>query len=327
MFRSLLLLLLSFVMIVPVMAQDKSVALVPEYIPPVFEIVPASLNITRQRDYRQVMGAIDLFDKPNGVYLRTRPAGTFFVSISRYQDDWAEINPGEWIHASALLPAPYSDLGGVLLSDLDNQPQLGLLHESVYLRTTPGTEDYVPNTLIEEYTPVYIYEEQVVNDDTVWVRIGSAAWIRKSSVRMVNPVKRPAEITSRHWVGVDTEEQVIIAYDNDTPVFVSLVSTGLEYSPTNKGIFSTYARFSHRDMSRGDINQPWFYHMEDVPYTFYFNGNQALHGAYWHDQFGTQQSHGCVNMSLTAAYWVYNFLSEGFDITDANAVWPMVWVY
>ena len=82
-----------------------------------------------------------------------------------------------------------------------------------------------------------------------------------------------------------------------------------------------------RDMSRGDISQPWFYHMEDVPYTFYFNGNQALHGAYWHDEFGTQQSHGCVNMSLTAAYWVYDFLSETLDVSDDDAIWPMVWVY
>jgi len=322
-----LFLFLSLFLVLPVMAQHEgSASAFPEYIPPQLDVLLPSPDILGQRDYRQVIGAVDIFDAPNGNYLRTRPAGTFFVTVTRYQGEWAAINEGEWILSSALQPAPRSSLGGVLLEGRDPDLQLGILHESVYLRTIPGSEDYVPNTLVEEYKPVYIYEEQQVSDMT-WVRVGHDAWIRKSSVRLVQPVTRPSDIVSQRWIGVDTTEQILIVYDGDVPVFASLVSTGLDYSPTENGIFSTYARFSPRDMSRGDVSQPWFYHMEDVPYTFYFNGNQALHGAYWHDEFGTPQSHGCVNMSLTAAYWVYNFLSETLDVTDNDAIWPMVWVY
>ena len=325
MWRSLLAILI-LVFVVPVMAQDEVAMSVPDYTSPSLDVLPANPDIVYARDYQQVIGAVDIYDAPGGNYLRTRPAGTFFVSVISYEGDWAQINSGEWILSSALQSAPRSYLGGIFLEGRDTDAQLGLLHESVYLRTTLGSEDYVPNTLIEEYEAVYVYESRIV-DDVEWVRIGDNAWIRRSSVRYVNPVARPAEIESERWVGVDRDEQVLIAYDGDTPFFATLVSTGLDESPTHEGFYSTYARFSPRDMSRGNINQPWFYHMEDVPYTFYFNGDQALHGAYWHNSFGTPQSHGCVNMSLTAAHYVYNFLSETLDITDENAIWSMVWVY
>ncbi len=329
MLRLLLLLLagLAVCVAMPTAAQDAVAAVVlPEYTPPPLEIVHASPAIMGQRDYRQVIGAIDIYDAPDGNVLRSRPAGAFFVSVVSSQGDWVEINPGEWILGNVLQPAPRSELGGILLNGYDGQTALGLLSETVFPRTAPGIEDYSPNTSIGKYRPVYVYEEQQVGD-TAWVRVGTSAWIPRSSVRMVRPLARPAGIMSQHWVGVDIQEQVIIAYDGTTPVFATLVSTGTDFNPTETGIFSTYVRFNRRDMSRGDINQPWFYHMEDVPYTFYFNGNEALHGAYWHDQFGTPQSHGCVNMSLTAAYWVYDFLSQGLDVTDPNAVWPMVWIY
>lgn len=324
MWRNLLAILV-LALVFPVMAQDEVSMTVPSHITPSLEVLPANLDIVYARDYQQVIGAVDIYDAPGGNYLRTRPAGTFFVSVLSYSGGWAQINAGEWILTDALQAAPRSYLGGVFLDGLDTDVQSGLLHESVYLRTVPGTEDY-SDVLIEEYNPVYIYESRIV-DDLEWVRIGDNAWIRRSSVRYINPVTQPVEIESQRWVGVDREEQILIAYDGDSPVFATLVSTGLEESPTHEGFYSTYARFSPRDMSRGNINQPWFYHMEDVPYTFYFNDDQALHGAYWHNHFGTPQSHGCVNMSLTAAHWVYNFLSETVDITDENAVWSMVWVY
>jgi lipoprotein-anchoring transpeptidase ErfK/SrfK len=196
----------------------------------------------------------------------------------------------------------------------------------VVLRTEAGGEIPDPDNIVWEFNLVHVFSEATV-DEIVWVEIGENQWIRESSIRYIEPIARPAEIESEHWVGVDVEQQVIIAYDGETPVFASLVSTGDELTPTTTGVFNTYARFNPRDMSRGALDQPWFYHMEDVPYTFYFNGNQALHGAYWHNNFGNRQSHGCVNMSLSDAYWVYAFLSENLDVADPNAVWPQVYVY
>lgn len=177
-----------------------------------------------------------------------------------------------------------------------------------------------------EYNLVYIFSETSLNGED-WLEIGENQWIRKSSVRFIEAISRPAEIASQRWVGVDVEQQILIAYDGETPIFATLVSTGHDLTPTTSGVFDTYARFNPRDMSRGQQDEAWFYHMEDVPYTFYFNGNQALHGAYWHNNFGNQQSHGCINLSLSDAYWLYSFFSETLDVSDPAAIWPQVYVY
>ena len=53
------------------------------------------------------------------------------------------------------------------------------------------------------------------------------------------------------------------------------------------------------------------YYLEDVPWTMYYDKARALHGAYWHNGFGTPRSHGCVNMSVGDARWLYDWASEG----------------
>ena len=47
------------------------------------------------------------------------------------------------------------------------------------------------------------------------------------------------------------------------------------------------------------------YHLEDVPYSMFFYKGYAVHGTYWHDNFGQPMSHGCVNMLTSEAKWVY----------------------
>ena len=54
-----------------------------------------------------------------------------------------------------------------------------------------------------------------------------------------------------------------------------------------------------------------YYYLEDVPWTMYFDQARAIHGAYWRAMFGYEQSHGCVNMSVGDAHWVYDWAKEG----------------
>jgi lipoprotein-anchoring transpeptidase ErfK/SrfK len=60
-----------------------------------------------------------------------------------------------------------------------------------------------------------------------------------------------------------------------------------------------------------------YYFLEDVPWVLYFDQSRALHGTYWHDQFGTPNSRGCVNLSITDARWFFEFAQEGS--------WVYVW--
>ena len=53
------------------------------------------------------------------------------------------------------------------------------------------------------------------------------------------------------------------------------------------------------------------YYLPGVPYTMYFYKGYALHGTYWHDNFGTPMSHGCVNLETNDAEWLYEFASVG----------------
>jgi hypothetical protein len=50
------------------------------------------------------------------------------------------------------------------------------------------------------------------------------------------------------------------------------------------------------------------YSVADVPWTLYFHKGYALHGAYWHDSFGSRRSHGCINLSPADAKRVYTIL-------------------
>ncbi|MDX1378970.1 MAG: L,D-transpeptidase, partial [Anaerolineales bacterium] len=53
------------------------------------------------------------------------------------------------------------------------------------------------------------------------------------------------------------------------------------------------------------------YYLPDVPYIMYFHGSYGLHGTYWHNNFGTPMSHGCVNLTIEDAGWLYNWASIG----------------
>lgn len=130
----------------------------------------------------------------------------------------------------------------------------------------------------------------------------------RNSIRVGTKHARPNEIPSNaQWVHVDLEQQILTAYSNDNSlVFATLVSTGSSRHPTRRGIFQVRRKISYTQM-RGGGTHP--YSVEGVPWVMYFDDAIALHGAFWHDQFGTRRSHGCVNLSVRDAKWLYDFAS------------------
>jgi lipoprotein-anchoring transpeptidase ErfK/SrfK len=104
---------------------------------------------------------------------------------------------------------------------------------------------------------------------------------------------------------VDLSEQRIYAFVNKKQVFSARVSTGTSRYPTVRGRFRVYAKYRSTRM-RGPG-----YDMPNVPYTMYFYRGYAIHGAYWHNNFGRRMSHGCVNMKVSQAKWLYNWAPKG----------------
>ena len=107
------------------------------------------------------------------------------------------------------------------------------------------------------------------------------------------------------WVEVDLANQMVRAYEYDQVKKEFLASTGTAAHPTVKGNYHIYVKNRYADM-RG----PGYY-LPNVPYTMYFYQSYGLHGTYWHHNFGTPMSHGCVNLQTDDAAWLYQWASVG----------------
>ncbi len=101
---------------------------------------------------------------------------------------------------------------------------------------------------------------------------------------------QPASATEK-WIEVNLTQQRVIAWEGNVPVMTFLSSTGLPGTPTVVGNFNIYWKLISTLMVGPG------YYLPEVPYTMYFYAGYALHGAYWHDNFGQPMSHGCVNLS------------------------------
>lgn len=110
------------------------------------------------------------------------------------------------------------------------------------------------------------------------------------------------------WIGVNLTTQTITAYQGRTAVRTARVSTGLPRTPTLVGTFRIYAKYRSAPM-RG----PGYY-LPNVPHIMYYDGSYGIHGAYWHNNFGTPMSRGCVNLSLSDAEWFYNWAPMGTKV-------------
>ncbi len=107
------------------------------------------------------------------------------------------------------------------------------------------------------------------------------------------------------WIDIDLSQQMLYAYEGDTIVGAFLVSTGLPDTPTVTGQYYVYVKYYYADMSGPD------YYLPDVPYTMYFYKGYGIHGTYWHSNFGTPMSHGCVNMETGEAGWLFEWAYVG----------------
>ena len=111
------------------------------------------------------------------------------------------------------------------------------------------------------------------------------------------------------WIDVNLTNQTVTAFEGQTPVFNAVVSTGTWQTPTVVGTYEIYVKYEKTRMSGGVGAN--YYDLPDVPYVMYFHKGYGLHGTYWHSNFGTPMSHGCVNLSISDAQWLYNWAQVG----------------
>ena len=120
---------------------------------------------------------------------------------------------------------------------------------------------------------------------------------------------------TKHIV-IDRSSQMLYAYDGDVLFLKTPVSTGLDLTPTPRGIFTVYRKTPSRYM-QGPLPgvSTQYYDLPGVPWDLYFTKEGgAIHGAYWHNSFGKQWSHGCVNLPLDTARTLYEWTPLGTSV-------------
>lgn len=141
-------------------------------------------------------------------------------------------------------------------------------------------------------------------------RIGEAEWIWAADVRVFAPLPAPKYLGKiERWIDVDLDNQILVAFEGELPVYATMVSSGAKDAPTETGIYRMWLKESESDMKGLNGEDP--YSVATVPWTQFYSPERglALHTAYWHDQFGVRRSRGCLNLAPRDARWLY-FWSE-----------------
>jgi hypothetical protein len=153
--------------------------------------------------------------------------------------------------------------------------------------------------------------------DTSGVAAAFASQLTGGDPAFVLPVTvTPAQVTktSRNIV-VNLSEQREYLFENGQVVDSFLISSGVSGHDSHTGSFRITAKLTSQNMGNPDLTQAPNYYTKNVPDVMYYNGDEALHGAYWHNNFGNVMSHGCINMPLDKAAKVFDWAPMGTEVT------------
>jgi lipoprotein-anchoring transpeptidase ErfK/SrfK len=245
--------------------------------------------------------------------LSTLPIGkTLYVtyeSVSYYDGNPYLANKrGEWIRAS---PTTFSTFQGLLFKQ---QPvnDFGWIIDAVSPYREPSIYAKKVNVNLSRGNVVQVYDK-VEAEGTTWYMIKPGQWVDRNKIRVVTPdLTAPNGVENKRWIEINLYQQTITVYENNRLVFASLVATGYEPYYTQPGLFQIREKKDLETMTgafaTGKVD---YYLLENVPWTMYYDGPRALHGAYWRAMFGYEQSHGCINLSVGDSHWLYDWANVG----------------
>ena len=167
---------------------------------------------------------------------------------------------------------------------------------------------------------------QITNElDSLSTYFAPATHLRPIPDEEIAPLS-PEVPAEEKRIEVSIWEQTITAYEGDQAVFITKVSTGLHSSlPSENGIPTHTPRGEFRIQSKSPSKHmgsltgtgaPGSYSLPGVPWTCFFvpETGVAFHGTFWHNNFGTPMSHGCVNMRNTDAKWLFRWSAPVWEV-------------
>ena len=244
------------------------------------------------------------------------------------QEAFYELRSGWWIRPDGGRLARYDPPFQGLLFSSTPRNAFGWILGEIQSRTAPGVNSPESGITHYRFEVVQIYSTQDA-DNLTWVLIGPGEWVDARQISRVDAdITPPTGVTGNRWIEVNLFEQTVTVYDNNRLIFATIASTGIDRFWTRPGLFQIYKKLETETMSNSIPDD--FYYLEDVPWTMYFDQERALHGAYWHNKYGYPQSHGCVNLSIGDARWLYDWANVGdtvyvFDPSGRTPVDPAVY--
>jgi len=262
-------------------------------------------------------------------------SGDWWVSLDgivEYEGQrWYQINADEFVPVDAIALAWPSGFQGVYLSE---QPQYPFAWINQWVQPSLLPQGQIDeNAALERYQVVQLFAAEP-RGDQIWYMVGPDQWVEQSFVSRVDVDPPPAEVApGGQWIEVDLFEGTIAAYEGERMVYATLFSGGRSSSATPPGLYYPWYKVREGKMSNPDVEDgnPTYYYIEDVPWTIYFHQGYSIHAAFWHDAFGFQRSHGCVNLSPRDAKWFFDWsapvLPEGVDQVYIGSSTPAPWVW
>lgn len=232
---------------------------------------------------------------------------------------WYQLNHEGFVHSGSVQPVE------VLTNPVDETfPENGFLAELTVpfsdVLYTPKSPQWIAYRLY--YSSVY-WINGLHRDDNgqLWYSVwderfkenyyGNPSHFRRLTAEELAPLS-PNVAADKKRIEVHIPEQLVIAYENELPVFAARTSTGAKFSNgdfrTRTGRFMTSRKRPSRHMAAGDRAAPNSYDLPGVPWVSYITkSGVAFHGTYWHNDFGKPRSHGCINLYSPDSRWIFRW--------------------
>jgi len=192
----------------------------------------------------------------------------------------------------------------------------------------PDKKPKPSGAMVKRFTPVALTGETRLVDKQRFHETKEGWWLREADATYTSPGPLPSDLSAgEKWIDVNLERRTLVAFEGERPVYAALISPGKHSTDkkrdhrTKSGTFRIREKHIATTMDGdGPVAGDMPYSIEDVPYVQYYDGSYALHGAFWHNNFGSEHSHGCVNLSPLDAKWLF-FWTEPSLPRGWHGVW------
>jgi len=229
---------------------------------------------------------------------------------------WYQVDGGGYVYSGTVQP----------VETTHNKPVFGISEPGVLGEVTVPFSDTRRSTSVFAdrgyriyYSTTHWITDTVVNrnEKSIWYKMYDrqsleTLYVPAHDIRVISTdelsLLSPQVPEEQKRIYVDLADQVVTAFEGDKAVFVARCASGAKGTETPLGAFRTYHKGPSVHMTNQGDGTENTYHLPGVPWVSFFTGTGvALHGTYWHNDYGRPSSRGCVNLSSSDAKFLYRW--------------------